>query len=56
MQRKNKFDMVICLRMEKTSKAKIRPDEFKVTTLRIHYYHNKRLQIKESQYLIPTYS
>ena len=23
---------------------------------RIHYYHNKRLQIKESQYLVPTYS
>ena len=22
----------------------------------IHYYHNKRLQVKESQYLIPTYS
>ena len=24
--------------------------------LRIPYYHNKRLQVKESQYLIPTYS
>ena len=23
---------------------------------RIHYYHKKRLQVKESQYLIPTYS
>ena len=23
---------------------------------RMHYYHNKRLQVKESQYLIPTYS
>ena len=23
---------------------------------KIHYYHNKRLQVKESQYLIPTYS
>ena len=22
----------------------------------IHYYHNKRLQVKKSQYLIPTYS
>ena len=22
----------------------------------IHYYHNKWLQVKESQYLIPTYS
>ena len=24
--------------------------------LRIHYYPNKRLQVKESQYFIPTYS
>ena len=24
--------------------------------LRIHYFQNKRLQVKESQYLIPTYS
>ena len=24
--------------------------------LRIHHYYNKRLQVKESQYLIPTYS
>ena len=24
--------------------------------MRIHYYQNKRLQVKESQYLIPTYS
>ena len=23
---------------------------------RIHYYHNKQLQVKEFQYLIPTYS
>ena len=23
---------------------------------RIHYYHNKQLQVKESKYLIPTYS
>ena len=23
---------------------------------KIYYYHNKRLQVKESQYLIPTYS
>ena len=31
MQQKNKFDMVICLRMGKTSKAKTLPIEFKVT-------------------------
>ena len=24
--------------------------------LRIHYYHNKQLQVKKSQYLIPTYN
>ena len=34
MQRKNKFDTVICLQMEKTSKAKTPPGEFKVTTLK----------------------
>ena len=28
----NKFDMVICLQMGKTSKAKTPPGEFKVTT------------------------
>ena len=28
----NKFDMVICLRMEKTNTAKTPPDDFKVTT------------------------
>ena len=33
MQRKNKFDTVICLQMGKTSKAKTPPGEFKVTTL-----------------------
>ena len=32
MQWKNKFDTVICLRMEKTSKAKTTLGEFKVTT------------------------
>ena len=24
--------------------------------LKFYYYHNKQLQVKESQYLIPTYS
>ena len=48
--------MVICLRMVKTSEAK--PHRMNLTSLlpRIHYYQNKRLQIKESQYLISTYS
>ena len=29
---------------------------FKSPLPKFHYYHNKRLQVKESQYLIPTYS
>ena len=29
--------------------------DFQVTTPEIPYYQNKRLQVKESQYLIPTY-
>ena len=49
----NKVEMMICLRMGKISKAKTPPSEFKV---RIHYYHNKRLQVKESQYFLPIYS
>ena len=36
--------------------AKTSLGDFKVTILRIHYYQNKRLQVKESQYFIPTYS
>ena len=31
--------------------AKTPPDDFQVTTLELHYYHNKRLQVKESKYL-----
>ena len=47
---------MICLQMGKTSKTKTPLSDFKITTPEIHYYHNKQLQIKESQYLIPTYS
>ena len=36
--------------------GKIPSDEFKVTTPKNHYYQNKRLQVKESQYLMPIYS
>ena len=43
----NKVDTVICLRMEKNSKAKTSLGDFKVTTPEIHYYHNKRLQVKK---------
>ena len=52
----NKVDTVICLRMGKTSKAKPHQVILRSPLPRIHYYHNKWLQIKESWYLIPTYS
>ena len=38
--------------MGKTYTVKTPSGDFKV----INYYHNKRVQVKESQYLIPTYS
>ena len=47
---------VICLRIGKTSKAKPHRVILRSPLPRIHYYHNKRLQVKESQYLIPTYN
>ena len=42
--------------MGKTSMAKLHRVILRLPLLRIYYYHNKRLQVKESQYLIPTYS
>ena len=48
---------VICLQMGKTYTAKTPPGDFKVTTPETSLLsYNKRLQVKESQYLIPTYS
>ena len=44
--------MVICLRMGKTYTAKTPPGDFKITTPE----NSLQLQVKESQYLIPTYS
>ena len=32
------------------------PVIFRLLLPKFHYYHNKWLQVKESQYLIPTYS
>ena len=52
----NKVDTVICLRMRKTFKAKPHRVNLRSPLLKIHYYQNKWLQVKESQYLIPTYS
>ena len=48
--------MVICLQIGKTYTAKPHRVILRSPLLRIHYYQNKRLQVKESQYLIPTYS
>ena len=52
----NKVDTMICLRMGKTSRQKPHWVNLKSPFSRIHYFQNKLLQIKESQYLIPTYS
>ena len=48
--------LVICLWMGKTIEAKPHRVNLRSPLSRIHYYQNKRLQVKESQYLIPTYS
>ena len=47
---------MICLWMGKTIEAKLHRVNLKSLLPRIHYYQNKRLQVKESQYLIPTYN
>ena len=41
---------------EKPTRQKSRRVILRSPLSKIHYYHNKRLQIKESQYLQPTYS
>ena len=56
MQRE-KINTVICLWMEKTYTAKTPHRVILRSPLpRIHYYHNKWLQVKEFHYIIPTYS
>ena len=50
-------DTMICLRMGKTNTTKTPHRVILRSPLpKFHYYHNKRLQVKESQYLIPTYN
>ena len=56
MQRKLNLTWVICLRMGKTTEAKPYWENLTSPLSRIHYYQNMRLQLKESQYLIPTHS
>ena len=52
----NKFDTGDLFMMGKTFKTKPHWVNLKSPLPRIHYYHNKQLQVNESQYLIPTYS
>ena len=40
----------------KPTRQKLHLVIFRSPLPKFHYYHNKRLQVKESQYLIPTYS
>ena len=47
---------MIYLRTGKTTEAKPHQVNLRSRLSRIHYYQNKRLQVKESQYLRPTYS
>ena len=41
--------MVICLQMGKILRQKPHRVIFRSPPLKLHYYHNKRLQVKESQ-------
>ena len=45
-----------CFQMGKTIETKSHRVILRSPLLRIYYYQNKRLQVKESQYLIPTNS
>ena len=47
---------MICLRIGKTKWQKSHWVIFRSPLSKFHYYQNKWLQVKESQYLIPTYS
>ena len=46
MQWKINLTRVICLQMEKTTKAKLYQVNLRSSLWRIHYYQNKRLQVK----------
>ena len=43
---------MICLRLGKTTEAKLHRVNLRSPRPRIHYYQNKWLEVKESQYLI----
>ena len=52
----NKLTQLFVYEWEKPTQQKPYRVILRLPLPRIHYYHNKRLQVKESQYLIPTYS
>ena len=56
MQRKNKLTRWFVYEWGKPPRQKPHRVILRSPLPRIHYYHNKQLQVKESQYLIPTYS
>ena len=56
MQGKINLTRVICLWIGKTTEVKPHWMNLISPLSRIHDYHNKRLQVKESQYLLLTYS
>ena len=56
MQRKIKLTWWFVFEWEKPLKQKPHRVILRSPLLRIYYYHNKQLQVKESQYLVPTYS
>ena len=49
-------NVVICLEWVKPTRQKPHWVILRSPLLKLHYYHNKQLQVKESQYLIPTYN
>ena len=46
MQQKINLTQVICLRMEKTTEAKLHRVNLRSPLPKIHYYQNKQLQVK----------
>ena len=56
MQRKIKLTWWFVYEWGKPPRQKSHRMILKLPLPRIYYYHNKRLQVKESQYLMPTYN
>ena len=52
----NKLTLWFVYEWEKPTRQKPHRVILRSLLPKFHYYHNKRLQVKESQYLIPTYS